>query len=352
MSQFAKRWGRVIAITLAVVLGAGGLASLAVSSANAEVAGFGWRAVYVNGANSVVIPGDATVTLSNAERGISVDLVAPNGYVSFEQFATPEFAGVLWTLHVAPPASSGYLPKYWDGKTAADTEPILISASGLAPAVFVDADPAKTGTVSGRIVSSADAGVGLRTYVTLTNRAGGSTVSHSTFTETGDFSFSGVFPGVYDVALEAYSIAPAYPFGNAPAELGVTPGTEPITVVAQGVVDSSYALSPNARISGTVSALSGGTVTPVAGDYVQLFTPDGDIPTGYGFRTVVNTDGSFALDVAAGTYRVGFGSFDETVGFTVKQAWNQVATIAEATDVSLVATQETPGVSAVYGAGQ
>ena len=244
--------------------------------------------------------GESATTASDGT--FSVDGLAPGTYlVSFAQ------------------GSSDYVMQWWGGtRTSAASTPVEVVADQAVTGV--DVALVSAGSISGTVTRAADGSPLAGIQVSASSLANGQYLA--TTDDAGTYLLSGMAPGAYQLRFTdpAGLLLPQYRQAAVQADYGTT--------------GMDAALAAGATISGHVLAASDGS--PVSGSV----TASGS--AGW-FSASIESDGSYSLQVAEGTYAVQFRPYGESL---LTEYWQNAATIADATPVTVSSGHDATGVDA------
>ena len=232
----------------------------------------------------------------------SVDGLAPGTYlVSFAQ------------------SSDDYVTQWWAGATNSfSATPVAVEADQAVTGI--DAALASAGSISGTVTRAADGLPAAGIAVSATSWGGSG--YDATTDSTGAYRLSGVAPGSYQVRFSDPAGVLLPQFRQATVQAG------------SGTTGVDAALAAGATISGHVRAAADGS--PVSGS-VTATGPAGR------YMASIESDGSYVLHVAEGTYTVRFQSYDPTL---LPEYWQNASDAATATPVTVSSGHDAADVDA------
>jgi VCBS repeat-containing protein len=232
----------------------------------------------------------------------------------------------------------GYLGEWFDDAIGADSaSPIVVS--GGTTTTGISAILTRSGGIGGTVTDSGSAGIGGVGVSIFSQDASGTwnQVGYASTDEAGSYEIAGLRPGDYRVAFSGTGAYVGEYWDNR-TEFDLS---DPVTVVGGLVTGSVDAVLRGAgSISGTVT--SDGT-SGIGLVYAAVYRPDGD---GWSFAGGDSTDASGAYTVTglqAGTYRLQFTAPD---GY-LDECWNDAPALESATDIIVVAGDDTGGIDAI-----
>lgn len=220
---------------------------------------------------------------------------------------------------------------------------LLVLVGLLLPAAAAQA--VGTSTVSGVVlVTGAKPGVGV--VVDLYARTGPSASWESVYTTTADehghYELSDVAPGTYRVGFDdptgVYEDEYWSNFSTLQDSDDLHVGPDELIENINAFLNAPYVPGPiRGAITGTVGGLRSTDAVKVSAYHLVegAWSLKGFIWTGF--------DGTFRLNLPAGTYRIGF---TEEQGELVPEFWNDVASVDLATDIAVLEDTVTPGKNA------
>jgi len=234
----------------------------------------------------------------------------------------------------------------------------LVAGAVLVPAVGATAADAKNATISGTVYGAAYAGeaqdpLAEEVTVSLTQWSASTKswlVRASDVTDgSSRYEFTGLAAGTYGLVFGTTSTtAPWIPEFWRDVPFVDNGGVSPtkIAVTAGATIDANARLARGASISGVVHASeqAGGALANVE---VEAYNVDTGVVSG-NTATQVDDDGFTLRRLAAGTYKLHFAPTDK---FHVGEWWEDAATLAAATEVTVVTGQEIVGLEATVALG-
>ncbi len=293
---------------------------------------------------SLALGGVISGTVTSASTGLPLSNVEIGAFSTqgFSAYAVTDSSGNYtiiglpsgsYTVGFAPPYGSAYILQWYDGQSSNSTATsIAVSAGNTYP--HIDAAMQLGGSITGTLTSAATGLPVSGAWVYLYQPATGQGVASATSGTDGTYTLVGLATGSYDVEFGAsgyqtqwYQNQTSYSSAN------------PVSVTAgQTTAHIDGQLLLPATISGTVTDASSGSGVSLV--HVTVFS--GSIAVG---SATTGPDGTYTVTgLAAGTYTVEFAGYSSS-GYAA-QWWNDVASQAAATPITLALGQTVAAVNA------
>jgi hypothetical protein len=241
-----------------------------------------------------------------------------------------------YTLQFVPgfddPSLAG---QYWQNEPSLASADYFTVSDGDALTGY-DANLTVGGAISGTVLDGAAGNIPLSNVFVSVYQNGASVPGAAWTDENGDYTFSGLAAGSYDVEFQpGYGNSDATQWwNNATSEAGATH----VTVVTGGTVSGINAtLHAGGTISGIVSGkTANGTVFPAGNSQLAIYAADGSLVSD---SVYAGDDGSYSItNLLPGSYKIHFDPQPDTTDF-VPQWWKDKATEATATAIVVKAGQ-------------
>lgn len=227
------------------------------------------------------------------------------------------------------PTGTGLISEFWDGAVTRDTAQ-LITIGGGETFTDIDASLQEGGVITGHVTRESDGAALSGVSVSAVAETGGGFPGHAITDANGDYRISALTPGSYVVQFDAFGDELVDEYWQAASDLASATRVTVLSNQTNGGIDAS--LLSGATISGHVTSASDGS--PVSGSV--------DIESAEGHWSVpISPDGNYKAVIAPGDVIVKFTPF----GWGLRpEYWNDAATEAEATVLTVAAGQNLTGI--------
>lgn len=227
------------------------------------------------------------------------------------------------------PTGTGLISEFWDGAVTRDTAQLL-TVTGGETFTGIDATLQEGGVITGRVTRESDGSAVSGVSVSAVAESGGGFPGHAMTDVNGDYRISSLTPGSYSVQFDAFGEDLVDEYWKGASDRASATRVNVISNQTNAGIDAS--LRAGATISGHVTSAADGT--PVFGSV--------DIDSAEGHWTVpISPDGNYRAVIAPGEVIVKFTPF----GWGLRpEYWDDAATEAEATALTLVAGQNLTGI--------
>jgi protocatechuate 3,4-dioxygenase beta subunit len=295
---------------------------------------------------TVTGPGGVAVGSGGYVYAYLPDFGGSVGYSPVSESGTYSISGLVagrYTLQFYSSWDSNFVNEWWNDKPSYETANYFELTNGQA-VISKDAVLAVGATISGTVTSAANASVRLENVSVTAYNSAGDYVGNVLTDSAGLYSIPQLPAGTYTLQFNGSSAGNYLTewWDNQPSQAAATYFT---VATAQNVTGKSASLSAGASISGTIK---GAAATPVALVDAQVRVLDE-----FGYQVAWDwTDSTGAYSVGgldAGTYTL---QFDAPNGLNyVSEWWNDKASAATATAITLATSQTLTGRNVVLAVG-
>lgn len=227
------------------------------------------------------------------------------------------------------PTGTGLVTEFWDGAVTRENAQ-LITVAGGETFTDIDASLQEGGVITGRVTRESDGTALSGVSVSAVAETGGGFPGHAITDANGDYRISALIPGSYVVQFDAFGDELVDEYWQAASDRASATPVNVASNQVSGGIDAS--LLSGATISGHVTSAVDGT--PVFGS-VDIDSTEGH------WSVPISPDGNYKAVVAPGNVIVKFTPF----GWGLRpEYWDDAATEAEATVLTVVAGQNLTGI--------